>query len=79
MGLLDSQDDEAENGDEVEGVPGHAVECEEGGELSDEDVGGREHGVEDERIDGRVEQPCLLVAEEPPQASGEAAPGPLGG
>lgn len=58
--LLDPQDDKAEHGEEVEGVAGDAVECEEGGELADEDVAGRQGGVEGHCIDRGEEYACIV-------------------
>ena len=50
--LADSEDNEAEHGEEVEGVGGHARKGDQGTELADDDVGGRQDGIRKHGIDG---------------------------
>ena len=72
VGLAHAQDDEAQHGEEVEGVARDAVEGDEGGELADEDVAGRQRGVEHHRVDGREADGAVLVADDCPDAGPHA-------
>lgn len=77
VGFADAQDDEAEDGEEVEGVAGDAVEGDEGAELADDAVSGCEDGVEDEGVDGGEEEAGILISEHGVELLCEPASGAL--
>lgn len=54
MWLADAENDEAEDGEEIEGVPSDAVECDEGLKLAENDVYYGQYEVEDDGVDGCV-------------------------
>lgn len=53
--FLDTQNNYAEHGEEVEGVTGNPVKRDEGAELANNDVTCGENRVENESIDWRIE------------------------
>lgn len=77
--FTDAQDNEAEDGEEVEGVAGDAVEGDESAEFADDAVAGGKDGVEDESVDGGEEEACIFVAQKTAELLGEPATGSLVG
>ena len=71
LGFTDTEDDQAKNGEEVEGVSGYTVESDEGAELADNDVDGSQGTVKGHGVD-RCEAESGFIAEE----TGEGLAGP---
>lgn len=72
FGFTDTEDDQAENGEEVEGISGYTVESDESAELADDDVNGCQGTVKGHGIDRR-EAKSGVIAEE--TGKGLAGPG----
>lgn len=62
--LLYAKHNEGEHRQEVEGVAGHAVECQQRVEFAHEDVGRRQRAVQDQRIDRCEKEPRVFIAQQ---------------
>lgn len=71
MGFTDTEDDQAENGEEVKGVSGYTVESDKGAEFADDDVDGSQSAVEGHGIDWREAESGVIAKE-----AGEGLAGP---
>lgn len=71
LGFTDTEDNQAENGEEVEGVSGYTVESDEGAELADDDVDGSQGTVKGHGIDWREAESGVITEE-----TGEGLAGP---
>lgn len=71
LGFTDTEDDQAENGEEVEGVSSYTVESDKGAEFADDDVDGGQGTVKGHGVDRR-EAESGVIAEE----TGEGLAGP---